>query len=90
MCVRGSSPRTSSTPKHMSKTSKRYPESSTYIYLYFYGLALVSSGRDPDAPKRASENPNPKKRMLGPTPSISRTNQESPPPFPRRTRTQRS
>ena len=32
--------------------------------------ALVSSGRDLDAPRRSRESPNPKKRMLGPTPSI--------------------
>ena len=41
-----------------------------YIYLYFYGLALASSRRDLDAPRRAWEDPNPKKRMLGLAPSI--------------------
>ena len=41
-----------------------------YIYLYFYGLALVSSGRDLDARKGAPEDPNPKKRMLGLAPVI--------------------
>ena len=34
------------------------------------GVALVSSRRDLDAPRRASENPNPKTRMLGPTPMV--------------------
>ena len=33
-------------------------------------LALASSRRDLDAPERASEDPDPKTRMLGPTPSI--------------------
>ena len=51
------------------KNSRKIPK-IIYIYLYFYGLALVSSGRDLDASKRASEDPNPKKRMLGPAPSI--------------------
>ena len=32
--------------------------------------ALVSSRRDLDAPRRAWEDPNPKTRMLGPTPVI--------------------
>ena len=35
---------------------------------HFYGFALLTSGRDLDAPKRASEDPNPKTRMLGLTP----------------------
>ena len=36
------------------------------------GVALVSSWRDLDATKRASEKPNPKTRMLGLTPVIFR------------------
>ena len=41
-----------------------------YIYLYFYGRALASSGRDLDAPKRAPENLDPKTRMLGLAPMV--------------------
>ena len=33
-------------------------------------LALVSSGRDLDAPKRSRDVANPKKRMLGVTPRV--------------------
>ena len=53
----------------ITQRPKKYPE-IIYIYLYFYGRALASSRRDLDAPRRAPENLDPKKRMLGPTPSI--------------------
>ena len=51
------------------KNSRKIPK-IIYIYLYFYGRALASSGRDLDAPKRAWEVATPKKRMLGLTPMV--------------------
>ena len=56
-------------PKH-HPTSRKIPRNHLYIYLYFYGRALATSRRDLDAPKRAPDNLDPKKRMLGPAPSI--------------------
>ena len=50
-------------------TSQKIPK-IIYIYLYFYGRALASSGRDLDASKRSREDPTPKTRMLGPTPIV--------------------
>ena len=49
----------------ITQRPEKYPRLS--IYLYFYGLALASSRRELDAPRRASENLDPKTGMLGPT-----------------------
>ena len=54
----------------ITQRPKKYPE-IIYIYLYFYGRALASSGRDLDAPKRGRDAPTPKKRMPGLTPRQS-------------------
>ena len=70
--MRGSTPKTSKTPK---KNEKRLKIIQNYLYISIFlwidpRLALVSSRRDLDASKRASEDPNPKKRTLGLAPSI--------------------
>ena len=55
-------------PKH-HPTSRKIPRTHLYIYLYFYGRAPASSGRDLDASKRSRDVATPKKRTLGLTPS---------------------
>ena len=68
--MRGSDP--PKRQKHL-KISQKHPQNTPsylYIYLYFYGLALASSRRDLGASRRAPENLDPKKRMLGLAPSI--------------------
>ena len=63
----------------MSKTCQKQPKNHPtsqnipkiiYIYLYFYGRALASSGRELDASKRSRHVATPKKRTLGLAPVI--------------------
>ena len=61
-----------SAKKHLNICEKhpRNIQNYLYIYLYFYGFALVTSGRDLDASKRTRDVATPKTRMLGVAPII--------------------
>ena len=63
-------------PKIIRKYSKLSKIIYIYVYIYIWisgtstRLALVTSRRDLDVTKHSRDNPTPKKRMLGLTPSI--------------------
>ena len=58
--------------KHIKIGEKQLKNTPSYlyIYLYFYGRALASSGRGLDVTKRSRDVATPKKRMLGLTPMV--------------------
>ena len=66
--MRGPTPRKLQKRLKIRENSREIPK-IIHIYLYFYGFALATPGRDLDATKRACDHPTPKKRTLGPASS---------------------